>query len=213
MLHQITWQQYLLFTAAVLLLYYAMIWLVFFRQQPTDLTNGRQSLKPQPETDEFSDDDLLGEAAEEYGVSTLESDELFFGPNDTEEEPALTGMEEAVNFETEEDQGEQEQPLSGTGTAEELLQADLPDLLEDVKAVFHFIRVHEPEARDLFVSKVVSAVVFYKRVIGSDLLPMILTDISERALSELGFEVSAEELNDQLIRSRDLKKATFGAKY
>jgi hypothetical protein len=210
MLHQITWQVYLLFVAAVLLLYYAIIWLTFYRGKTAELLKPKQ--QPQP-TEQPEDDDLLGEAAEEYGVSIAGSDELFFGPN----EPGETGLEDERNFEQNDNQGEPELPLlAETGTnadEQELLQADLPDLMEDVKAVFHFIRTHEPEAHDLFVGKVVGAVMFYKRVINSDLLPTVLDDISGRALSELGFEVSVAELTDKLTRSRDLQKATFGAKY
>ncbi|EHQ27518.1 hypothetical protein [Mucilaginibacter paludis] len=213
MLHQITWQAYLLFIAAALLIYYAIIWLTFYRGKTGKLLNRRNTLKPQPETDEIPEDDgLLGEAAEEYGVSTAGSDDLFFGPNEPEE----TDLEEDRNFEKDDDKEEQRPSLPGetetNADEQELLQAELPDLLEDVKAVFHYFGKHEPGERDRFVNKVIGAIMSYRRLVDSELLPMILADISERALSELEFDVSVTELADKLTRSRDHYKATFGAK-
>jgi hypothetical protein len=124
MLHQITWQTYLLFVAAVLLLYYAIIWLTFYRGKTAELFTRENSRKQQPEPDEIpDDDDLLGEAAEEYGVSTAGSDELFFGPHEPEEESYPFPDNEA-------------------------LYGLIPDVLEEIKSVIHTVETEDGTAED-----------------------------------------------------------------
>jgi len=86
MLHQITWPQYLLFAAVALLVYYGIVWLCYFRQE--EKTPPKPDQKSFPQAD---DSDLLGQPADEYGVSTLGSDELNFGPTLTDRNELLQG--------------------------------------------------------------------------------------------------------------------------
>ncbi|MDB4925510.1 hypothetical protein [Mucilaginibacter sp.] len=113
MLHQITWQQYLLFVAAALLLYYALIWLTFYRGKTAGLFSGKRQFKMQPEPgDEWGYNELLGNAAEEYGVSTAESGDLYFGATHPfPDNEALYGL--------------------------------IPDVLEEIKSVIHTVTTEQ----------------------------------------------------------------------
>jgi hypothetical protein len=124
MLHQITWQAYLLFVAATLLIYYAIIWLTFYRGKTAGLFSGRNERERAEPAGQPEKDDLLGEAAEEYGASTANSDELFFGPNESHPFPdseALYGL--------------------------------IPDVLEEIKSVVHTVETengNEADFKSLF---------------------------------------------------------------
>lgn len=129
MLHQITWQQFLLFTATVLLLYYTIVWLIFYRGKISGSFPGRNITKLRREPrGALEDEDLVGVAAEEYGVSTVNSSDLFFGPS--------------AHFD--EDRYEETHPFPD----DEALYGLIPDVLEEIKSVIHTIKTEDGTAGD-----------------------------------------------------------------
>ncbi|MDO3641524.1 hypothetical protein [Mucilaginibacter sp. L3T2-6] len=170
MLHQITWQQFLLFTAIVLLLYYAILWLIFYRGKTSGLFPGRPSAKlwPEPGVD-LEDEDLLGGAAEEYGVSTVNSSDLFFGPSRYFEE----------------DRYEETHPFPD----DETLYGLIPDVLEEIKSVIHTIRMEDGTAEDFkSLFKLVSSKYPQLKV------SRHLDAVNSWILENVPFELSEEEL-------------------
>jgi hypothetical protein len=164
MLHQITWQQYAVVCFAFLLIWYAVVWLKYFRK-PTD----GFVQPPEPlEHRDFEDnelDDLLGKPAEEYGVSTVNSDDLHFGAN----------AEEGFDPEKIDD-------------TEEFLGL-VPDVLEEIKTVIQTVESGEG-TKDDFISlfKLVSSK--YPQIVES----RHLEAINEWIIEHVPFELTEEEL-------------------
>ncbi|MEO6520990.1 MAG: hypothetical protein ABIN91_04885 [Mucilaginibacter sp.] len=214
MLHQITWPQYLLFVGVGLLIYYGVLWLIDFSRKPDDVPKGtgqsRDKESPEPLT-ETTNDDLLGRPADEYGVSTLDSDELNFGP--AKEDEAFFEEEESNEGEFLPELTQEPAALTSETGSDELLQGDIADLLEDIKPVFHFIREHDPEDRDTLIRLAVNKIELYPGVLQSELLEPVLQEVCDNALSELGLEVSAEELLNRIVYNRDFGQAVSITKH
>jgi hypothetical protein len=166
MLHQITWQQYGVACFAFLLIWYAVVWLKYFRK-PTDSFAHPPEPLAHRDFEDDEPDDLLGKPAEEYGVSTVDSDDLNFGA-DAEDgfEP-----EQAVPDETEE------------------LQGLVPDVLEEIKTVIQTVESGEGTKED-FISlfKLVSSK--YPQIAES----RHLEAINEWIIEHVPFELTEEEL-------------------
>jgi len=165
MLHQITWQQYTVFVLAFLLVWYAVVWLKYFRKSANDSVQPNEHLEHR----DFEDDepeDLLGKSAEEYGVSTVDSDELNFAPDEDAFEPETTSVDET-----------------------EELQGLVPDVLEEIKTVIQTVESGEGTKED-FISlfKLVSSK--YPQIADS----RHLEAINEWIIENVPFELTEEEL-------------------
>lgn len=207
MLHQITWQQYLLLVTAALLIYYLIIWLRYYRNM-NPRTSARLSVS-QPsygnEHEYRNNENLLGGSADEYGASTVGSGELIFGPEEEEFEELPDDDDLEAEKEADQQAIEPDAPIQEAVKADhdELLQGDMADLLEDIKLVFYFIKKHKPADRAGLVSRMAKKVELYPRVLESELLDLVLEDICDKALSELGFEIGSAEIQQAIIYNRD----------
>jgi hypothetical protein len=166
MLHQITWQQYTVVVVAFLLAWYAVVWLKYFRKP----THGFAE-PPEPlEHRDFEDDEpegLLGKSAEEYGVSTIDSDDLLFG-GEAEDE-----------FEQEPRRIDETEELHGL----------VPDVLEEIKTVIQTIASGEETKEDFIgLFKLVSSK--YPQIAES----RHLEAINDWVIENLPFELTEEEL-------------------
>lgn len=164
MLHQITWQQYTVVVVAFLLVWYAVVWLKYFRK-PTDGFVQPSEPFEHRNFEDYEPDDLLGKSAEEYGVSTVDSDDLHFGADEEE------GFE----------------PETADGTEE--LQGLVPDVLEEIKTVIQTVESGEGTKAD-FISlfKLVSSK--YPQIAES----RHLEAINEWIIENAPFELTEEEL-------------------
>ncbi|WP_462267719.1 hypothetical protein [Mucilaginibacter sp.] len=165
MLHQITWQQYLLFAAIIMLLYYAIIWLVYFRGQFPNFFASKEKAEPVDDNlnwrNEEEYEELLGGSAEEEGVSTIESEQVHFSPKPF---PAAALQ-----------QTDDEEELHGT----------IPDVLEDIKGI-----IRQSSTKSEFIDSFTSIPAKYPQIADSRHLEAINDFISE----QVPFEISEEEL-------------------
>ncbi|WP_345949192.1 hypothetical protein ABDD95_20310 [Mucilaginibacter sp. PAMB04274] len=211
MLHQITWQQYLLLVTAALLIYYLIIWFRYYPKDPSRAAARSPALQPTPASEQElrHNDGLLGRPADDYGASTVDSEELIFGPVEEEFEEYPEDDDPDAGEDADRQAAEVMQPVSVNGRADndELLQGDMADLLEDIKLVFYFIKKHKPADRAGLVSRMAKKVELYPRVLESELLELVLEDICDKALFEVGFEIGPSEIQEAIIYHRDSYQA------
>ncbi len=165
MLHQITWQQYLLFAAILTLLYYAIIWLVYFWGQFPNFFSGKEKAGAADDSpnwrNEAEYEDLLGGSAEDEGVSTIESEQVHFSPKTV---PAAASLKP-----------DDDEELHGT----------IPDVLEDIKVI-----IRQSDTKSEFIKSFPSIPVKYPQIADSRHLEAINDFIAE----QVPFEISEEEL-------------------
>ncbi|WP_460677825.1 hypothetical protein [Mucilaginibacter koreensis] len=210
MLHQITWQQYLLLMTVALLIYYLIIWFRYYRKDPSRAAARSPAPQPTPasEQEPGNNDGLLGRPADDYGASTVDSEELIFGPGEEELEAFPDDEDPDDEEEADRQAAEVTPPVQVSRTDnDELLQGDMADLLEDIKLVFYFIKKHKPADRAGLVSRMAKKVELYPRVLESELLELVLEDICDKALSELGFQIGPAEIQEAIIYNRDSYQA------
>lgn len=127
MLYNITWQHYCLYVATALALWYGVFFWIYYGSKAGNLFKKRDGKHlPQDgllDPDE-TDEDLLGKPAEEYGVSTAESQDISFNTK--------TAGSRKTDAERHEDN------LRGT----------LPDLMEELKLVIQTIQSEQGSKED-----------------------------------------------------------------
>ncbi|MGF7081969.1 hypothetical protein [Mucilaginibacter sp. UYCu711] len=166
MLHQITWQQYTVVVVAFLLVWYAVVWLKYFKKPADDSVQPPEPLEHR-DFEEEEPGDMLGRSAEEYGVSTVDSDELHFGP-DSEK-----GFE----------------PETSVADESEELQGLVPDVLEEIKTVIETVASGEGTKEDFIgLFKLVSCK--YPQIAES----RHLEAINDWIIENVPFELTEEEL-------------------
>lgn len=171
MLHQFTWQQFLIATLIFTLAWYIVVILLFYHRKITDLLSGKSGLaqterlkrdwEEELEGDYLEDDDLIGKQALPDGISEVEMHMLGFAPK--------------VHVEDE---------------YRDMQLGIIPDVLEELKTIFHILEKEDGKASD-FISLFGLVKAKY---------PQIRNTPNEEAINEyirenLPFEISAEELD------------------
>ncbi|RNL55572.1 hypothetical protein [Pedobacter jejuensis] len=171
MLHQITWQQYTVVVVAFLLVWYAVVWLKYFKKPADGFLQPPEPLEHRDFEDD-EPDDLLGRSAEEYGVSTVDSDELHFGPDAEEDlEPETSFADETVE-----------------------LQGLVPDVLEEIKTIIQTVESGDGTKED-FISLFKLVSTKYPQMAES----RHLDAINDWIIENVPFELTEEELHQLWI--------------
>jgi len=130
MLYKITWQHYLLCVAIALALWYGIVLWVYYREDAKRFLNKVNEKagtdEGLPDEDE-PDEDLLGKPAEEYGVSTVDSQEISFGMKPSYVEK------------------------TGQLSNEDDLKGLIPDLMEEIKCIICTVET-EQGSKDDFIN-------------------------------------------------------------
>lgn len=169
MLYNITWQHYCLYVAIALALWYGVFFWIYYGGKAGNLFRKRDE-KHLPDGDLLdpneTDDDLLGKPAEEYGISTVGSEDISFGVK-----PAGADQTDAFNREDD-------------------LRGLVPDVMEEIKSIVHTIEIQGGTKED-FISlfKLVSSK--YPRIISSRQFQAI----NEWTISNTPFELTEKELS------------------
>lgn len=172
MLHQFTWQQFLIATLIFTLAWYIVIILLFYRGKITDLLSGRSELaqperlkrdwEEEMEDDYPEDDELIGKQALPDGVSEVEMHMIGFVPKVANDSDEYRDMELGI----------------------------VPDVLEELKTIFHILEKENGKVDD-FISLFSLIKAKY---------PQIKNTPNEAAINDyirenLPFEISAAELD------------------
>lgn len=169
MLSKISWLEYGTFILVSLLVYYAVILLLYYRQEIKSMLLGVAGKMGNPEHGdtaapiEIADGGLMGKIAPEEGVSSVDMDELDFG-----------GDEHATN--------------AG------MMQGDLADCMEEVDFTIGLAGQKGWDSAKLLKS-IGEIAESYRDVFASSLRGDLLAHISWEITDKLGFEISVSELS------------------
>jgi hypothetical protein len=176
MLHNCTWQTFLIAATVFSLVWVVIVLLLFYRKELFALLAGEAVVEPEPLGHAWADDfegaeedlGLMGKAVLPDGVSILEQDEFSFMP--------------AV--------------LPAVPLVDELLQGDVFDLLEQIKPVFVKVGLD----KEKFIALVVEEIRDFPRLMESDLLDSVCEQVCQQVNDSavLEFELSVEELKEGL---------------
>jgi hypothetical protein len=139
MLHQFTWQQFLIAALVFVLVWYLVIFLLYYRGKITSLFAGRKAQQTdkirreweeelEDEDPENEDDDLIGRKQLPEGVSEVEIQMLGFAPK-------------AKKADAEPDADDYRDMELGI----------VPDVLEELKSIFHILETQDGNKED-FIS-------------------------------------------------------------
>lgn len=200
MLHQFTWQQFLLAALIFTACWYAVIFLLYYRDKITGLFNGGKAKQPEKIKreweEELEDDDpqdeeqsLVGRQQLPEGVSEVEMHMLGFAPKVKSEILAKQGetAEVQANGEPQESEAEPD--------ADEYRDTEIglvPDVLEELKNIFHMLETQDGTKED-FISLFSFVSSKYPKIKGTPNQQALNDHIREN----LPFDISDEEL-DQL---------------
>jgi hypothetical protein len=106
MLQQFTWQQFLVASLILTLIWYAVIVLLYFRYEAKNIIKGTQNKIPQEplphswdnEVDQLTNPqqnathDLMGKSKFPEGISVISSEEFSFGPDNSETQSQKLGL-------------------------------------------------------------------------------------------------------------------------
>jgi hypothetical protein len=178
MLHNCTWQAFLIAAVVFSLVWLAVILLLFYRKELNAFLSGKVEKPVEPLRHAWADDfeavpdeGLMGKPALQDGVSVLEQDEFSFAPSEFKESNENAG-------------------------ADELLQSDVFDLMENIKPLLG----NKVLGKEDFIDQVNDYVHGYSKLVKSPLLDSVYELICEQvnASDLLEFELSAEELKENL---------------
>jgi hypothetical protein len=178
MLHNCTWQAFLIAAILFSLLWLVIILLLFYRKELNAFLSGsaREPVEPLDHAwaDDFEqaeDDGLMGKPALPDGVSILEQDEFSFVPAKIK-----PGIDLTPN--------------------DELLQGDVFDLMEQVKPIFGKPGMN----KEAFIDLVNEEVRDFPRLMESPLLDSVYEQVCQQVNDSavLEFELSVEELKENL---------------
>lgn len=174
MLNQFTWQQFLIAALIFSLLWLLIVLVLFYRKELFAFISKKPKDEVEPLTHAWQndyepapDEGLLGKSALPEGVYIVEQDEFGF-----------------------------KQPELDTGTNDELLQADVFDLMERVKPFLGDASLDKGD----FIGLVNEQVRDYHRLLESTLLDSFYELLAEQVDDSvyLDFEISAAEFRDLL---------------
>lgn len=172
MLSKISWLEYGTFMLVSLLVYYAVMLLLYYRQEIKSVLSGISGKLGNAEDGDTAtpvyveENGLMGKIAPEEGVSSVGMDELDFG-------------------------GEDIAPSAG------MMQGDLADCMEEVD-----FTIRLASQKDWDSAKVLKSIgeiaEGYREVFASSLRGDLLVHISGEISDKLGFEISVSELSAKL---------------
>ncbi len=168
MLQAFTWQQFLVAALILTLLWYAGVFLIYYRRRAkaffTPKTRQPEKLKREWENeleDDPEEESLMGSSKEPEGVSSADMDTLRFAPK-------------------------QEDPYEHRDTELGIV----PDVLEELKGIFHILEKENGTKED-FISLFSMVSSKYPQIKGSPNQQALNDHIREKVL----FPISDEELN------------------
>lgn len=190
MLKHFPWQQFLIAALVLSIIWYAVVILVFYRQRIQDHLNGKYKNNKSPKPlghawdEEFEDEpvneenDLMGKPALPEGMSRLSMAQFSFAPRANES--TVEQKDRAEDLENRE-----------TDDSREMQQSIVPDVLEELKSIFHTLETQQGTKED-FIS-------LFALVSGK--YPAIKGTANEQALNEyilenLPFPISDNELSN-----------------
>lgn len=195
MLHQFTWQQFLVAALILSLIWYGAIILLFYRKRILEILSGKsrptspseplthawnEDFEDEPLTDE---ENLMGKPALPEGMTRLSMAQFGFAPNlsktTVEQESIKNGEQDtAIENESTDDDRERQQSL-------------VPDVLEELKSIFHILETEQGTKRD-FISLFGLVSSKYPKIKGTS---------SQQALNDyirenLSFSITDKELDN-----------------
>jgi hypothetical protein len=193
-LQHFTWQQFLVAATILTAIWYAVIILIFYRQQIQDLLHGKKKDNDPPEPlghawdEDFEDepedepDDLIGKSAMPEGMTKVSMSMFGFAPGISEE----AQEQETVTIRNKEDEFKND-----TGDDDrERQQSVIPDVIEELKSIFHILETEKGTKED-FLSLFALVSSKYQRIRGTS---------NQQALNDyireyLPFSITDEELD------------------
>lgn len=168
-LQHFTWQQFLVAATILTAIWYAVIILIFYRQQIQDLLHGKKKDNDPPEPlghawdEDFEDepedepDDLIGKSAMPEGMTKVSMSMFGFAPGISEE----AQEQETVTIRNKEDEFKND-----TGDDDrERQQSVIPDVIEELKSIFHILETEKGTKED-FLSLFALVSSKYQRIRG-----------------------------------------------
>lgn len=178
MLHQFTWQQFLIAALILTLVWYIAIIMLYYRSKLLDLFSARSKLKQseklkreweeeleEDDTSEEENDDLIGTQAVPEGVSEVEMHMLGFAPKVKKEEIPEDDRDTQLGL--------------------------IPDVLEELKGIFRIVE-KENDNKEYFISLFALITAKYPEIKGTTNQPALNDYIREN----LSFSISDEELDN-----------------
>lgn len=178
MLHNCTWQAFLIAAILFSLLWLAGILLLFYRKELNAFLSGRDKEPVEPlghawadDFEQVEDEGLMGKSALPEGVSVLEQDEFSFAPAKVK-------------------------PSAAIPANDELLQGDVFDLMEQVKPIFGKVGLDKEKFIDLVNEEVRDFPRLMKNPLLDSVYEQVCQQVNDSAVLE--FELSVEELKENL---------------
>lgn len=189
MLKHFTWQQFLVAALVFSIIWYVVVIMVFYRRKIQDYLNGKEPSSSPPEPlghvwdEEFedepltNDDDLMGKSTLPEGMTKLSMAQFGFAPHISEGTVEHRDWKE--DFEQE-----------NTDRRRERQQSVVPDVLEELKSIFHILETEQGTKAD-FISLFGLVSVKYPNIKGTSNQQALNEHIRENVL----FPISDEELD------------------
>jgi hypothetical protein len=194
MLHQFTWQQFLVAALILSLIWYGAVILFFYRKQIQEIISGKHKpANPQKPLahawdEEFEDEpsaeeeNLMGKSALPEGMTRLSMAQFGFAPDPGEpviEQGVNKNWKQRKDFENETTDDERERQLGL-----------IPDVLEELKSIFHILETEQGNKED-FISLFGLVSSKYPKIKGTSNQQALNDYIREN----LPFSISDEDLN------------------
>jgi hypothetical protein len=194
MLHQFTWQQFLVAALILSFIWYGAVILLFYRKQIREILRGKHKPGSVQEPlahawdEEFEDEplpedeNLMGKSALPEGMTRLSMAQFGFAPSPGEptfKQEVNKNWEQKKDFENE-----------TTDDARERQLGLIPDVLEELKSIFHILETEQGNKVD-FISLFGLVSSKYPRIKGTSNQQALNDYIREN----LPFSISDEELN------------------
>jgi hypothetical protein len=195
MLHQLTWQQFLVAAAVLTLVWYGVLFVSWYLRGKAAGENGNVPVSTglphrwEKGVDRLSDgyglaeaDDLMGRPQEEEGFRRVSMNELRFAGAVVSAKPEVTGERVA------------EYPSVAAADALGFLQGTVADFLEELKPVFDYAARYK-KGLAVFLEHLQALVERYPEIRQSPNWEAIVGHICELAVSQLPFEVKPEQIH------------------
>lgn len=194
-LQHFTWQQFLVAATILTAIWYTVIILAFYRQRIKDFLQGKPKDFEHPEPlghawdEEFEDepedepDDLIGKTAMPEGMTKVSMSMFGFAPGISEE----TQEQKTAPIGDKEDELKND---TGYDDGRELQQSVIPDVIEELKTIFHILETEKGTKAD-FLSLFALVSAKYPRIRGTSNQQALNDHIREY----LPFSITDEELD------------------
>jgi hypothetical protein len=155
MLHQFTWQQFLVAALILSFIWYGALILLFYRKRIQEILSGKHKRENQPESlahaweEDFEEEplaeeeNLMGKSALPEGMARLSMTQFGFAPGPGEptvKQGVIKNWEQKKDFENETTDDGRERQLGL-----------IPDVLEELKSIFHILETEQGNKED-FIS-------------------------------------------------------------